>query len=415
MHVDDASSPVNATGHTEAGVDHEAHAEQTAQAEEAAASHSREKGGWRAAFDRERAGKWMLTLGVLMFAFFAFLPAPYVISSPGPAFNAVGNAKITVDGDEHQQDVISISGAEEYEPDAGQIFVMTVNVAGNPESQPRWFEVMSAWLDPSRDVKPVELYYPEGVTTEQRNQRTTQMMLEAQDTAIAAALSELDYDIEEEIVVGEVLESSAAKGILQPGDKIIAVGDEKVATMETPGKFHLEAEPTVVEFERDGKRQRETITPTLMETSEGQRPMLGITLQYSLKFPVDINIELGEVGGPSAGLAFALSIYDLMTPDNLTNGKNVAATGTITPDGQVGGIGGVRQKFHAAVEIGADYFLVPESNCAEAIGSGAPTDIPVYAIRDLDEALQTVESLGEGSETGVRTCKQAVDAGIPQE
>lgn len=364
---------------------------------------------------RERLGKWCLSAGVMLLTAFAFLPTPYAISSPGPAFNAIGEATINEDGKDVDRQVIDISGATEYRPDAGQLFVMTVSVAGNPQSQPRWIEVMSAWADPARDVKPVELYYPEGVTIEQRDQYTTQMMVQSEDTAIAAALHELGYEVQHQVVVQEVTADSAASGKLQPGDRVISVGDQKVADMDDPTRFDLKPQPTPVVVERDGKEQTVEITPKVTKLDDGsERPLLGIVLQYSMKFPIDVNIELGDVGGPSAGTTFALSVYDLLTPGNLTNGKNVAATGTITPTGDIGPIGGVRQKYHAAVAMGADYFLVPESNCAEAIGTGAPTEIPTYAVKNLDEALNTVEAAGRDEIDGLRSCQQAVDAGIPQ-
>lgn len=366
-------------------------------------------------WSRERLGKWCLYGGVALFTAFGFLPAPYTISSPGPSFNAAGVAEIYVDGEKREQDVIEINGATEHESDAGTIYVMTVNVAGNPQSQPRWFEILGAWADPTRDVKPVEVYYPEGVTVEQRDEYSHQMMIAAQDTAIAAALTKLGYEVTAKVVVHEVKPGSAADGKLLPGDRLLSVDGTAIDDMDNPTKFGLEPRPTEVIVERDGKELTLEITPKVETFEDGpERAVFGVALQYSLEFPIDVNIELGDVGGPSAGTSFALSIYELLTPGDLTNGKNVAATGTITPTGEIGPIGGVRQKYHAAVEIGADYILVPEANCAEAIGGGAPNEIPAYAVQDFDEALRAVEAAGRGDTEGIRTCQQAVDDGIPQ-
>jgi PDZ domain-containing protein len=159
----------------------------------------------------------------------------------------------------------------------------------------------------------------------------------------------------------------------------------------------------------------ETIPPRANDADPEARPLLGITLQFTYDFPIDVDIELGNVGGPSAGMMFALATYDKLTEGSLTGGDNVTGTGTISDDGTVGAIGGIRQKLYQAVELGADYFIAPDSNCAEVLDGGIPGDMTVYAVDSLDEALEVVETNADDADTaGLRTCEDAVAAGVPQ-
>jgi PDZ domain-containing protein len=115
-------------------------------------------------------------------------------------------------------------------------------------------------------------------------------------------------------------------------------------------------------------------------------------------FPFDVAIHLQDVGGPSAGMMFALGIYDTLTPGALTGGEHIAGTGTIDTDGEVGPIGGIRQKLFGARDAGADWFLAPEANCSEVTGH-VPDGLRVFAVSNLDDALDVVRAIGEGSST----------------
>jgi PDZ domain-containing protein len=87
-------------------------------------------------------------------------------------------------------------------------------------------------------------------------------------------------------------------------------------------------------------------------------------------FPFDVQISSGEIGGPSAGLMWALGLYDLLTPGDLTGGQTIAGTGQIALDGTVIPIGGIEEKLTAAADAGATVFLVPQGNMEEARASG---------------------------------------------
>ncbi|MBN9170726.1 MAG: ATP-dependent serine peptidase containing a PDZ domain protein, partial [Microbacterium sp.] len=113
--------------------------------------------------------------------------------------------------------------------------------------------------------------------------------------------------------------------------------------------------------------------------------------------PIDVTIQLNNVGGPSAGMMFALGIMDTLTPGQLNGGKSIAGTGTITADGTVGPIGGIRQKLYGAKEAGASYFLAPDSNCDEVVGH-VPSGLRVFAVKKLDDSLAVLDALRSGGD-----------------
>ena len=127
--------------------------------------------------------------------------------------------------------------------------------------------------------------------------------------------------------------------------------------------------------------------------------MLGVGVRMHYEFPIDVELQLDDVGGPSAGMMFALGIVDKLTPGAMTGGEIVAGTGTIDSVGSVGAIGGIRQKLWGARDAGADWFLAPESNCDEVTGH-VPDEVTVFAVQTLDEARTIVEDLADGELTG---------------
>jgi PDZ domain-containing protein len=144
------------------------------------------------------------------------------------------------------------------------------------------------------------------------------------------------------------------------------------------------------------------ITPSIPEGATA--PIIGVVISSEYDFPFDVTIQLDNVGGPSAGQMFALGIIDKLTPGSITGGENVAGTGTITAAGDVGAIGGIRQKMYGAKDAGADYFLAPESNCDEVTGH-IPAGLTVFAIETLDDSLAALEAISTGADTSeLPTC-----------
>jgi PDZ domain-containing protein len=159
--------------------------------------------------------------------------------------------------------------------------------------------------------------------------------------------------------------------------------------------------PVVVEVDRNGATTSVTVTPT---RNSSDRYVLGILLSSDFTFPFDVKISLENVGGPSAGMMFALGIVDTLTPGDLTGGRHVAGTGTITPDGAVGAIGGIVQKMIGAKQNGATMFLAPAANCSDVAGN-VPDGLQVVKVETLADAKAAVERLGSGQDTsGLPTC-----------
>jgi PDZ domain-containing protein len=343
----------------------------------------------RRAARRRTTGWTVLVLALALGLVMSFLPTQYVIEQPGPVFDTLGSQ--TVDGAETP--LISINGAETF-PTGGTLDMLTVSVVGSPQQTPSWAEVIGAYFDGSKAVVPLESVYPPNVTTEQRNQQNAALMVDSQQEAVAAALSSLGYDFATSVSVGSVSEGSPAEGELEPGDIVTSVNGQPVASIDELRAAVAEngtGKPAVVEVTRDGAPIEASITPI----TSGDTSVLGIGVQASFTFPFDVKIQLNDVGGPSAGMMFALGIIDKLSEGELNGGEKIAGTGTISADGKVGPIGGIRQKLYGAREAGAEWFLAPASNCNEVTGH-VPDGIRVFAVSTLDDSLAALKAISSG-------------------
>jgi PDZ domain-containing protein len=214
------------------------------------------------------------------------------------------------------------------------------------------------------------------------------------------------YQVPEQAQVAGVAADSAADGVLEEGDVIRAVDGAPVTTPQqvvdavgalTPG------DDVTLTYERDGATQDATLTTRAAE-EDPDVPRVGVSLASSFDLPVSVDNNVGDsIGGPSAGTMFALAIYDMLTPGSLTGGQRIAGTGEITADGVVGPIGGVRQKMAGANADGADVFLVPAANCAEA-ANGDDFGMTLVKVTDLEDAITSLESLAADPEADVPGC-----------
>lgn len=348
-----------------------------------------------------RLGWTLLIVAILGTLGFTLVPAPYVIEEPGPVFNTLG----TVPNGSKQVPLIEIPGQKTY-PTSGALDMLTVNVSGNRDQPPSWFDVARAWLDPSRAVVPVEAIYPIGITVEQSNQQATVDMQNSQKDAVAAALTHLGYTLPTTLLVGGFSPGSPASGVLKTGDSIVSVDGQSVSSVlglrAIVAKAGAGVDLTMV-ISRAGTAQTVHVTPVL-SMDKKPVPIIGIFPSISYTFPFDVKIELENVGGPSAGQMFALGIIDKLTVGNLNGGARVAGTGTIDGDGKIGKIGGIRQKLYGAVDSGAKWFLAPYSNCDEVVGH-IPSGIHVLAVRSLDDSLKALAAIKSGSSTsGLLSC-----------
>lgn len=322
------------------------------------------------------------------------LPVPYVVESPGPTFNTLGT--------ENGKPVITVAGHETF-PAKGNLDLTTVYVDGGPNGPVTFVEAFSAWLDGTKAVYPEELIYPTGVTKEQSQQESAVAMTTSQENAVAAALREENIPFEQKMQVAGIPDGSPSSGKIQDNDVLVSINGKPITALGVVQDelAATKGAPVTVAVDRGGSRVETTITPA--KTSAG-RFILGVMLQYKFTFPFDVRISLDKVGGPSAGMMFALGIIDTLTPGDLTGGKHIAGTGTITPDGAVGPIGGIAQKIQGARSRGATMFLAPAANCDEVIGH-IPDGVQVVKVETLDGARQAVERAASGADTsGLPAC-----------
>lgn len=330
---------------------------------------------------------------VLAIVSLAAIPSGYVIQRPGAVFNVMAEVE--------NKPVISSQDLESY-PSESKFDVTTISLLGNRESNPNWIQVLFAWADPSQVVLPLDEVFPPSKTTEQvRAESTAQMEISQQD-AIAVALDYLGYEVPRRLYVNAVIEKTPAAGKVIAGDYVVSAGGVKVETFEELREQITKTEGAEMELglERDGKLIELRIKPQARDDSY----YIGAMVGYTYVFPKKISLQLGDVGGPSGGLMFSLGIVDRFTPGSLAGKNHIAGTGTISGEGKVGPIGGIRLKMIAAERAGADLFLVPSENCEEAEGF-VPEGLRAVSVANFQEAIQAIDRLNSGDEFSPLSCK----------
>jgi Lon-like protease len=331
------------------------------------------------------------------------LPTDQAIEQPGPVYDTLGTTQI--DGEDVP--LVDIPMETIY-PTTGSLDMLTVQTLGTPEHPARVSDIIGAWLDKSKAIVPLTDLYPEGTTSEQSTELGQQQMKQSQQEAIAAALTVLGRDYTESISVFSAQPDGPSDGILQKDDVLQAINGVPITSLDVLRDALLANgadTPANLDVLRDGAVTSVTVTPGLSD-SDTPTPVLGVEILTDYNFPFEVQIQLDQVGGPSAGQMFALAIIDKLTPGALTGGNVVAGTGTITADGTVGAIGGIRQKMYAAVGAGAHYFLAPSSNCAEVTGH-VPNGLQVFAVDDLAESMTVLNTLSTGASTSMlATCPE---------
>jgi Lon-like protease len=339
---------------------------------------------------------WILLIGAVAgTVVLGTLPAPYVKEKPGPVYDTIG--EIEIEGTSTQ--VIEITGEKTY-PVEGDLDMLTVVLEGTRQNPLSWIDVAIAWFDPTRAILPLDAVYPEGVTDEEDDEQSAADMIDSQQEAVAAALGELGIDYTSIVTVGEVIDGYPAEAVLEQGDQILTVdGDPVDGVGELIAALADAGAGTQVELGiiRDGDEQTVEIAPVASE-DDPDTVLIGIGTAATYDFPFEVKVNLGDVGGPSAGMMLALGVYDKLTPGALTGGERIAGTGTISADGEVGPIGGIRQKMYGAENAGADWFLAPVENCDEVIGR-IPDGMEVFAVTTLDDALEVVQTVADGGDT----------------
>lgn len=237
------------------------------------------------------------------------------------------------------------------------------------------------------ELVPEEVVNPAGLSEGERKQESLSEMSVSQQISIAVALRKLGHDVEPlgaEVV--RILPGAPAEGKLEVGDVIVGLKGEKVSSPDELIRLmrgHRPGTPVRLEVRRD-RRELELVVGTRAAGGDEQRAVVGVQIQPEFRFPVGIRIDARNIGGPSAGLAFALDIVDELG-DDLDRGRRVVVTGTLDLDGTVGAIGGIEQKTVGARLAEADLFLVPDGNAAEARSHAEGLEI--VAVSTFEEAL----------------------------
>ncbi|WP_178379931.1 PDZ domain-containing protein [Cryptosporangium aurantiacum] len=320
-------------------------------------------------------------LALLLSLGMALLPVPYVALGPGPTVNTLGSR----DGHE----IITISGTPTSKS-KGNLNLTTVSVSPDLNLG----NALVGWLDGTVAVVPREVVYPPGETRQQVNEENAQAFKNSQTSAETAALRELGYPVK--VTVTKVAPGSPSTGKLAVGDVVTSVDGTEVTSgtklrallaAKQPGKA------TTIGYQRGTTTGTASIM--LARSDDDGRPLLKIETKDEQPHPFTVSFDLDKIGGPSAGLMFALAVIDKVKPEDLTGGKFIAGTGEIDDDGNVGAIGGISQKMVAADRAGATVFLVPADNCLEAAGA-APDGLELVRVATLDDALSALTTLKRG-------------------
>ena len=370
---------------------------------EQAEEHLGERPGGAAARASSRAVAALVcgAVSVALVSLVALVPVPFAVESPGPVRDVLSG-----EGDAR---LISISGAQTY-PTSGSLDLTTVRVSGGPGRPVDLGLQVRAWLDGGSTALPEAALFPPGASEEQVDASNAAAFLSSQQAAVVAALTELGYDVPVRVVVTGLAEGSGAAGVLREGDVITSVDGapvegatslrDAVQAAAASGGGGAVVRVGVV---RDGQRAGPETVEVPLGTGDDGSAVLGVLVREDADPPVDVQIAVDQIGGPSAGMVFALGVVDLLTPGEMTGGRTVAGTGTIDSAGRVGTIGGIQQKLLGARAAGATAFLAPAGNCGEVVGN-VPEGLQVVAVSTLAEARAAVEAVGRGEAEGLPGC-----------
>jgi Lon-like protease len=306
-------------------------------------------------------------LGLTVYA----VDLPFFSVGPGPAREV--NPRIDIDG------------RRTFES-RGRLMLTTVNLG-----RVNVFSAFDAWVDPAVDVVSERSILAPGQTDRQHRQQSNLEMDESKIAAVAVALRRVTgYPREhgDGVLIQDVIEGAPASGRLFPGDLILGADGEGIDGLDQMRSV-ISGAGTGRDLRltvRSGDERR-TVSIRPIRRPEDDRPIIGVVLVEN--FPFDIRIDSGDVGGPSAGLMWALGVMDLLTPGDLTSGRTVAGTGVIDLEGGVHPVGGIEHKVLAAEREGAELFLLPEANLSRA--REVAQHIELVPVDRIEEALNYLE------------------------
>lgn len=306
------------------------------------------------------------------------LPSPYAVITPGGTWEIAPRLRIPED---RRQEAGRMAFTAVYQRDAS------------------WGDLAAAYVSREAEVVPVEQVRPRGVSQEQVNEANRRAIDESKPVAAVVALRAAGYDVAIRGQGAEVLttvQGAPADGILQAGDVVVAIDGSPIETANQLVEAVRRRQVGDI-LRLDVKRGEERLTlqvGTRNSPTENGVPQVGVsinTVGFDVRLPFPVDIDSESVGGPSAGMMFALGIYDGVTRGDLTRGNFVAGTGSINQEGVVGPVGGVAEKVIAAERAGAQVFLVPRANLEDA--QKRARKIPVVPIDRFDDAVRAVCTL----------------------
>jgi len=310
------------------------------------------------------------------------ITVPYVIESPGALYQTT--------------DRISISGATPY-PTEDKIELVTVSVDNRVTALEKFF------ADHNGDDIVVPAKEVLGNQTPAQNDELNRLLMsQSKDDAVLTALQKLGYDVHPTstgAIVQETVQGGAADGKIRVAETIVAIDGKPITSRDDLTNVlgtYKPGDTVAVDLEAtDGTKRTASVTLGENPKKPGGA-FLGVSITSRLVYPdlpVKVTLNSGDIGGPSAGLAFTLGILDLMTPGDLTGGHEVAVTGTVDGSGTVGPIGGIETKVVTVARQHLKYFLVPADN-ADAARAKAPKDLQIIPVHTLDEALAFLSTIG---------------------
>ena len=320
----------------------------------------------------------LVIFGVLL----AAVPVPYVALGPGPTFDTLGE----VDG----KAVVAIEGTP-VQPTSGHLNMTTVSQRDGLTLG----QALAFWGSGNDQLIPRDLVFPPEKSRDDIQKSQDADFQRSEDNAEYAALNYLKFP--KAVTVEKVTDPGPSLGKLQPGDALEAVNGTKTPTIETFTSI-LKATKPGQEITIDYRRKNAasgTARITLGRNDDRDYGYLGVAVQDAPWAPFNIDFNLANIGGPSAGLMFSLAVVDKLTTGDLNGAKFIAGTGTIGPDGTVGPIGGISHKMSSAQEAGATVFLVPADNCDDA-RTATGNSMELIKAETLTQTIDALHTLTSG-------------------
>lgn len=333
---------------------------------------------------------WTALVSAIVFvacaAGLALIPTPYITWSPGSTVDVLGSTGGSPS--------VDITGVKTYDT-PGQLDLTTVSVT-TADSRLALPEALIAYWAPNRNTLPRDSVYQPGKSADQVQSEEAQMMQSSQNEAVVAALRAVDQPVTERVQVSAVTINGPSQDKLKPSDFILAVDGTEVSRFDQVGTLvrkHKVGDTIDFSVERAGEKVAVSVVSGASRDDQAV-PAVGISVQPGYSYAPQVTFGIDQnIGGPSAGLVFALGIYDRLTVTPLINGRHVAGTGEIDVNGNVSPIGGINQKIAGAEKAGATTFLVPAANCADLDSGG--TSMRLVKVDTLAGAITELTDLDD--------------------